>query len=169
MTIDEAIVAVADFLQPLMPVATTIVRGQTNDVPPPLPPSIVITEVGKPQYTTIRVTGGGAFIQQDTYLQPVRLDVQLDFYGLQAGDMSGIANTMLRSGYAVENFPDGVAPLYCSDAIQAPLITGEKQFEARWIITLSLQYNASVTVGQESFIEVGDVMVDPVDQTTPTE
>ena len=169
MTIDQAIVAVATFLQPLMPAGTKIVRGQTNDVPPPLPPSIVITEVGKPQYTTTRVTSGGALIQQDTYLQPVRLDVQLDFYGLQAGDMSSIANTMLRSGYAVENFPDGVAPLYCSDAIQAPLITGEKQFEARWIITLSLQYNASVTVGQESFIEVGDVMVDPVDQTTPTE
>lgn len=169
MTPDQAVVAVANFLRPLMPVATTIVQGQANAVPAPKPPSIVITPVGKPQYTTTRVTSGGSLSQIDTYLQPVILQLQLDFYGKDAGNMSGVANTMLRSGYAVENFPSGVAPLYCSDAIQSPLITGEKQYEARWIITLSLQYNASVTVGQESFIEVGDVIVDPVDQTTPTE
>ena len=77
--------------------------------------------------------------------------------------------TMLRSLYACESFPDGVEPLYCSDAIQAPLITGEKQYEARWSTTLSVQYNAAVTVAQESFINVGAVITDAVDQSIPAE
>jgi len=168
MTISAAIVATQQFLQPLMPAGTKIVRGQANGVPQPLPPSIVITEVGKPQYTTTRaklnsITG------QMTYLQPVQLRLQLDFYGLAAGEMSGIATTMLRSLYATESFPDGVEPLYCTDGFQAPLTTGEKQYEARWTMDLFVQYNAPVIVGQESFIHVGEITVDPVDITIPVE
>lgn len=169
MTIDAAVVAVADFLQPLMPVGTTIVQGQTNDVPPPLPPSIIITPIGQPQYTTTRTKLSGPTLEAGDYVMPVRLELQLDFYGPQAGDMINRAITLLRSGYSVERFPNGIGPLYCTDAIQAPLITGEKQFEARWLTVLSVQYNATVTVGQDSFTEVGDVMVDPTDQTTPVE
>lgn len=168
MTIDAACVAVATFLRPLMPVNTQIVRGQANGVPPPLPPSIVITEVGKPQYTTTR-SKLDWLNNQTTYLQPVQLRLQLDFYGNAGGEMSGIATTMLRSLYATENFPDGVEPLYCSDAFQAPLTTGEKQYEARWTMELYVQYNAPVIVGQESFNVVGEVIAEPVDATIPVE
>jgi hypothetical protein len=167
MNIDIAIVAVADFLQPLIPSAT-IVRGQVNDVPAPLPPSIVITEVGKPQYTTTR-SKLNYLIGTMTYLQPVQLRLQIDFYGNTGGEMSGIATTMLRSLYGTENFPDGVEPLYCTDPFQAPLTTGEKQFEVRWTMELYVQYNAPVTVGQESFTVVGDVIAEPVDITIPVE
>ena len=167
MTIDAAVVAVADFLQPFMPSAA-IVRGQTNDVPAPLPPSLVITEVGKLQYTTTRVKFD-PLTGISTFLQPVELRLQLDFYGNAGGEMSGSAATMLRSGYAVENFPDGVTPLFCSDPFQAPLTTGEKQFEARWTMELFVQYNAPVTVGQESFNVVGSVIADPVNITIPVE
>lgn len=168
MTIDSAIVAVGAFLQPLMPVGTKIVRGQANGVPAPLPPSIVITEIGQAQYTTTRerlnpVAGTNA------HLMPKMLNLQLDFYGRQGGDMADTAVTMLRTLYACERFPDGVEPLYCSDAIQAPLITGEKQYEARWSSTLSVQYNAQVSVAQESFTSPGDIAVNPVDQTIPAE
>lgn len=168
MTIDSAIVAVSAFLQPLMPSGTKIVRGQSNGVPAPLPPSVVITEIGQPQYTTTR-TSLNAMSGKQTLDMPKMLNLQLDFYGPQAGDMVSTAVTMLRSLYACESFPDGVEPLYCSDAIQAPLITGEKQYEARWSTTLSVQYNAAVTVAQESFITVGEVIAEPVDQTIPAE
>jgi hypothetical protein len=167
MTIDAAVAAVADFLQPLIPSAA-IVRGQTNDVPPPMPPSIVITEVGKPQYTTTR-TKLDHLTGMMAYLQPVQLRLQLDFYGNAGGEMSGIATTMLRSLYATENFPDGIEPLYCTDPFQAPLTTGEKQFEARWTMELYVQYNAPVIVGQESFIYLGEVIAEPVDITIPVE
>ena len=167
MTIDAAVVAVSSFLQPLMPVGTQIVRGQANHVPPPKPPSLVITEINQNQYTTTRyklnpVAG------QASYLMPKVLNLQLDFYGNQAGEMANIALTMLRS-LAIESFPAGVEPLYCSDALQAPLTTGEKQYEARWSTTLSLQYNEPVVVGQESFVNLGDVIVIPADITIPAE
>lgn len=168
MTISAAIVATSTFLQPLMPAGTKIVRGQANGVPQPLPPSIVITEVGKPQYTTTR-TKLNSLTGQMTYLQPVELRLQMDFYGNAGGEMSGIATTLLRSLYATENFPDGVEPLYCTDAFQAPLTTGEKQYEARWTMELFVQYNAPVIVGQESFIIVGEVIADPADITIPVE
>lgn len=167
MSIDAAIFAVADFLQPLIPSAA-IVRGQTNDVPPPLPPSLVITEVGKPQYTTTRNILD-PLAGMTTFIQPTQLRLQMDFYGNTAGEMSGIATTMLRSLYATENFPDGVEPLYCSDPIQSPLTTGEKQFQARWTSELFVQYNAPITVNQESFNVVGEVSVDPANVTIPLE
>lgn len=168
MTIDAAVAAVADFLQPLMPVNTQIVRGQVNDVPPPLPPSIVITEVGQPQYTTTRTKLdpiGGSM----TYVMPVKLRLQMDFYGNAGGEMSNIAQTMLRSLYATENFPDGVEPLYCTDSTQVPLTTGEKQYETRWLMELYVQYNAPVTITQESFNVVGEVIADPANVTNPVE
>lgn len=168
MSIDAAVVAVAGFLQPLMPANTKIVRGMANNVPAPNQPLVVITEVGQPQYTTTR-TKMDSIAGTMTYLMPKMLNFQLDFYGTQAGDMCNTAVTMLRSFYATENFPDGIEPLYCSDAMQAPLITGEKQFETRWLCTLSLQYNSPVTVNQESFDAVGDVTADPVNVTIPVE
>lgn len=168
MSIDAAVVAVAGFLQPLMPATTQIVRGMANNVPPPNSPFVVITEVGQPQYTTTR-TKMNSVAGTMTYVMPKYLNFQIDFYGLEAGDMCNTAVTMLRSFYATENFPDGVEPLYCSDAMQAPLITGEKQFETRWLCTLSLQYNSPVTVAQESFDAVGEITADPVNVTIPVE
>lgn len=168
MSVDAAVVAVAGFLQPLMPVGTKIVRGMANNVPPPKGPFIVITEVGQPQYTTTR-TKLDAIAGTMTYVMPKFLNFQIDFYGLQAGTMVNTAVTMLRSTYAPEKFPEGVKPLYCSDAMQAPLTTGEKQFETRWLCTMSLQYNAPVIVTQESFNAVGDVLADPVNVTIPVE
>lgn len=168
MSVDAAIVAVGSFLAPFLPTGTKIVRGMANNVPPPVNAFVQITEIGQPQYTTTRTK-----LDYDAgtmnYLMPRMLNLQLDFYGLSSGEWAGIAVTMLRSNYTLERFPDGIRPLYCSDAMQAPLITGEKQFETRWLCTLSLQYNSAITVEQESFIEVGDSLVNPVDATIPAE
>lgn len=168
MNIDQAIVGVADFLQAIMPPETQIVRGQVNGVPQPADPCIIITEIGQPQFTTTRrqflyLTG------QMSYKMPVQLRLQLDFYGEQAGDMVNTAQTLLRSNYATENFPDGIEPLYSTDAMQAPLTTGEKQYEARWLMELFVQYNTEVIIGQESFNTVGSILIDPVDVTIPAE
>ena len=41
------------------------------------------------------------------------------------------------------------AAFYCSDGMQSPLVTGEQQWEGRWTLTASLQYNPVVTVPQD--------------------
>lgn len=165
MTVDNAIAALADFLQPLMPTGTQIVRAQVNRVPLPEPPCIVMTELLLVDLSTVRhaMDAGNS---QMTYTTPKRLDIQLDFYDGQAAEMCNIAKTMLRSDYARDSFPDGLAPLYCSDGVQAPLITGEQQYESRWTITASLQYNAGVTVAQEFFDTPGSSVAAPADITT---
>lgn len=167
-TVAQTITSIGTFLQPLMPAATKIVRGQSNNVPSPLPPSIVLTPVGDYQYTTTRSKFDPAAGKM-SHLMPKRLAIQMDFYGYAGGDMSNIAITVLRSIATDGAFPTGVTPLYCSDAIQAPLTTGEKQYEERWSATLSLQYNSPVLINQDSFNVVGDVTVDPVNVTIPVE
>lgn len=164
MTIDAAIVAVADFLQPLA-VDYEIIRGVVNNAPPPKGSFIVLTEIGQPQYTTTRYKASVNGLNM-AYNMPKYLNIQVDFYGNTSGDVAFNAATMLRSLYAVEKFPSDIKPLFCSDAVQAPLTTGEKQYLKRWFFTLSLQYISSLTLEQESFNKVGETFVDPVDVTT---
>lgn len=195
MTVDQAIVALADFLQPLMPAGTQIVRAQANRVPQPEPPCIVLTEINRVSMSTTRVTDTVGDVQvpvaygpepvlqgteqvtqpvsmlYSAHTMPARLDIQMDFYDGQAAEMCTIAQTMLRSGYATASavWPEGVKPLYCNEGLQAPLITGEQQYESRWTLTASLQYNAPVTVTREYFNTVGSVTTTPADVVYPVE
>lgn len=168
-TVTQAIASLSGMLQTLTGLpANKIVRGQANNVPAPLPPSIVLTPIGLPQYTTTRTTLDGDAGTMG-YSMPKILEVQMDFYGITGGDMANIANTAFRSIALEGRFPPGVVTLYCTDARQFPLTTGEKQYEDRWSSTLRLQYNASVILPQESFNKVGEVGVDPANVTTPAE
>lgn len=170
MSVDLAVATTGRFLASLMPwiPAGHIIRGQVNNVPAPLPPSIVITEILMAQYTTTR-TSMNALGTQASYLMPKRLDLQIDCYGNRAGEMANIATTMLRSLAATEYFPDGIEPLYCTDPMQAPLITGEKQYENRFTLTFSVQYNEAVTITTDSFNIVGETSVTPADILIPVE
>lgn len=165
ITIDNVIAALADFLDPLMPTGTQIVRAQTNRVPMPPPPCIVLTEMIESDLSTTENTYDivtGASFQTST-----QVNVQIDFYDPRSGDMCKTTKTLLRSSYGPDNFPDGIKPLYCSDGIQAPLITGEEQYEARWTITASMQYNPIVNVAAEQFDNVGETSVFAADLLNP--
>lgn len=165
ITIDNVIAALADFLEPLMPAGVQIVRAQSNRVPMPPPPCIVLTEMGQYDLATTRNTydiNAGADFQRST-----RIDVQVDFYDGQAGEMCNVAKTLLRSSYGPDNFPDNIKPLYCSDGIQSPLITGEEQYEARWTMTTSMQYNPVINVNAEQFDTVGETSVIAADAFYP--
>lgn len=168
-TVVKTISSLSPILQSLLGLpAAKIVRGQANNVPAPLPPSVVLTPLMLNQYTTTRTKLDGV-ANTMSYLMPKRLDVQMDFYGLQGGDMANTVATIFRSGALTGKFPEGVTTLYCSDARQFPLTTGEKQYEDRWSATLSLQYNEPVNLPQDSFNAVGEVIAGPTDTTTPLE
>lgn len=168
MSISQAIAAIGTYLQPYMPAGTKIVRGQGNNVPAPLPPSIVLTPIGLPQYTTTRKRYDDDG-QAMSYVMPKRLEIQADFYGVAGGDMSNIAATLLRSIDTIGKFPDGITPLYCTDARQFPLTTGEKQYEDRWNCTIALQYTEAISIIHDSFDEVGEVDSIPVNVVYPVE
>lgn len=147
ITVDQVIDALADFLQPIVPGAE-IVRAQVNRVPMPSNPGIVLTELINTDLampaTDYQPDDGTATVQARD-----RFDVQIDFYGAQAGEFCAVAKAMLRSHWGFSHFPANIKPLYTSDGIQAPLVTGEQQYESRWTLTASLQYNPIVTVPQD--------------------
>jgi len=165
ISVNEVIAALSDFLLPIMPDGTQIVRAQTNRVSMPNPPCIVLTEVGQ---TDLSATHND-WLANDraNYQRSIQINVQIDFYDGQAGEMCSTTKTLFRSMYGPENFPDNIKPLYCSDGIQSPLITGEEQYESRWTVTASMQYNPVINVAAEQFDTVGETSVIAADLLNP--
>lgn len=145
ITGDQVIDALADFIAPFV-AGAEIVRTQVNRTPPPPGVNFVLlNEILQVDLETPSVTPDSV-TQTATISGPKRIDIQVDFYGDSAWEYSNAVKTVYRSEYAPLQFGDGIKPLYCSDAMQHPLITGEHQYLTRWTITASLQYNATLTV-----------------------
>jgi len=147
ITVDQVIDALADFLAPFVP-AAQIVRAQVNRVAMPPNPCVILTEM-----LQVDLSVPDTEYQPDdstaTIKGPTRIDVQIDFYGEQASEFCKTVKTAFRSHWGFSHFPANIKPLYTSDGIQAPLVTGEQQYESRWTLTASLQYNPIVTVPQD--------------------
>lgn len=147
ITVDQVIDALVAFITPFA-VGAPIIRAQVNQAPFPAPACIVLTELLQVDldvpFAEYSPDDGTAAIQG-----PSRIDVQADFYGPNAGEMCQAVRSSFRSAYAFDKFPPTVKPLYTSDGIQAPLITGEQQYASRWTTTLSLEYRPAITVPQQ--------------------
>lgn len=151
ITVDNVIDALADFIQPFVGTAD-IIRAQVNRVSMPKTPCVVLTELLQVDLETPTIEND-SINQQNTIIGPKRFDVQIDFYGPDAGDWCAAVKGVYRTTYAAYQFSDGIKPLYCGDGIQSPLITGEEQWASRWTLTASLQYNPNVVVPQQSATE----------------
>jgi hypothetical protein len=148
IVIDQVIDALAAFVVPLCP-GYEIVRAQVNRVSMPVSPCIVLTELLTVDLETPVIDYDGT-LGQASISGPKRIDVQIDYYGPGAGDQCNAVKTVFRTPYATEQFPTNIQPLYCSDGLQTPLITGEQQWQSRFTSTASLQYNPVVIVPQDS-------------------
>jgi len=155
IAVDDVINALAAFLAPFVP-GGQVVRSQTNRVALPSNPCCVLTEILMVDlsvpFTRYQGSAGTAQIYG-----PSRIDIQMDFYGVQAGEFCKTAKTALRSQWGFNAFPANIRPLYTSDAVQAPLTTGEQQYVSRWTATAHIQYNPTVTVPQDSATTLGPV------------
>lgn len=165
ITVDQVIDALADFLAPFVPGAQ-VVRAQVNRVAMPSNPGVVLTEMLQVDLsvpaTEYQPDAGTATIEG-----PTRIDIQIDFYGEQAGEFCKTVKTAFRSHWGFSHFPANIKPLYTSDGIQTPLTTGEQQYESRWTLTASLQYNPIVTVPQDFADVLTPNKVLPADVVAP--
>ncbi len=151
IAVDDVITSLIAFLQPFVGNVTPIVRGQQNLVNPPQPAFVKVTEILRRDLDTpVFENSSDSHVEQATIGNSKQIDIQIDFYGSNAGDWAAAIETVWRSPYSPYQFPAGIAPLYLSDAHQAPLITGEEQYEFRWVITASLEYNPIVVIPQQS-------------------
>lgn len=147
ITIDQVIDALADFIQPFAP-NNEIVRAQANRVAMPNNPCIILTEM---RQTDLSVPYVNYYpdLNSGNITGRKQIDVQIDFYGVDAGQICDVVKTAFRSHWGFDNFPENIKPLYTSDGLQSPLTTGEQQYESRWTLTAYMQYNPSVSVPQD--------------------
>jgi len=166
---DDVITSVIAFLQPfvgnfdgtnIVPNnPTPIIRGEVNRVSipgnNPAGPFVKVIEINRKNLDVpTQLQSSDSTVQQASIGNSKQLDVQIDFYGPAAGEWSAAVESVWRSPYAPDQYPDGIKPLYCSDAHQLPLVTGEEQYEYRWALTATLEYNPTVNVPQQSAIEL---------------
>ncbi len=161
ISVDQVIEALAAFLVPFVP-GGQIVRAQVNRVALPSNPCCVLTELLQIDLS-VPSTDYQPLDNTATIIGPTRIDVQIDFYGAQASEFCKAAKTTFRSHWGFANFPANIKPLYTSDGVQSPLITGEQQYESRWTLTAYMQYNPIITVPQDFADEAIPNQLVPVD------
>lgn len=166
---DAVITAVISFMQPFVGnwdgtnitpnTPTPIIRGEVNRVSipgnNPAGPFVKVMEIHRRNLDApSQFQSTDSTVQQATVKNSKQLEVQIDFYGPAAGEWSAAIESVWRSLYGPDQFPAGIAPLYCSDAHQMPLVTGEEQYEYRWALTAALEYNPTVIIPQQSATEL---------------
>ena len=149
ITVDDVVTALANFIAPFVNGAQ-IVRGQINRVAYPVGQFVKLTEIHQSNLQFSRtVYEQTVDADSATILGPKKLDVQVDFYGPGVGEYCAVFKTAIQSQWGWDQFPGNIRPLYASEAFQIPLITGEQQYESRWTLTVSIQYNPNFTTPQQ--------------------
>jgi hypothetical protein len=167
--LDAVFTKLAAFLATIVPTGTEIVQGLGNRVPMPVGPFIAMTPILQTRLDTNQDTyadpyptpGGARSVQQN-----IRLQVQLDCYGPDAGDWATTISTLLRDDYGVDALAPDAAPLYVEDPRQVPFISGEEQYVTRWTVGAILQYNP-VTALPQDFAAAAVVDLINVDEAYP--
>jgi hypothetical protein len=155
--------ALVTFLQSFLPSGTEVVQGQDNLVAMPKGGFVVMTN-GAMDRLSFNVDNYNSALQQKYILTPTRYEMQLDFYGPTSQQWAMETQALFRDQYATDIFPANIQPLYADNPVQIPLIDGEEQYEQRWKITASLQYNPTLTTSQQSMLAI-DIGLAPIDQT----
>ena len=112
INVDQVIDALADFLAPFVPGAQ-VVRAQVNRVAMPSNPGVVLTEMLQVDLsvpaTEYQPDAGTATIEG-----PTRVDIQIDFYGEQAGEFCKTVKTAFRSHWGFSHFPANIGHVSAS-------------------------------------------------------
>lgn len=148
IAVDAVIEALGAFITPFVPAGTQIVRGQQNRTAMPPDAFVLLTEVLKVDLSTPIETNAPENAQISV-MSPKRIDVQVDFFGPASCDQIAAVKGVYRTSYAVRQFPAGIAPLFCTDERQTSLTNAEQQYEDRWTLTASLEYNPTVYLPQQ--------------------
>lgn len=104
-----------------------------------------------------------------TVMQETRLTIQVDVFGPRAADSAQVISTLMRDSFATEFFDAlglGVSPLHADDPKQVVFVSGEQQYEDRWVLEALLQADIVVTVPQQ-YADSAIVPVESVDVAFP--
>ena len=140
-----------------------VIKAQVNRVASPTGPYVEMTPMTAVGMSTNRQTfDPDAGTQGDS--RSTSWACQLDFYGDGAFDNASLVATMVRSSYActfLATYGFGMQPLYAGDPHQTSMINGEQQYEDRWTMDFTAQYNPTITTPMQfaASLDVGVVEV----------
>jgi len=173
-TEDDVFKTLGRFLQDILPAGDddapfVVVVGQENRVPEPSENNYaVMWPLRMPRLATnfeeLVGTGLNRGLVQSAR-QNTEVVVQIDIHGPEAFNNANRVSTLFRSSYAVDFFEGQglpIAPLYSGEPRNAPFISGEKQYEDRYVVEANMQVNFTMTAVAQSAraLEVGLVDVD---------
>lgn len=154
MTEDNIYVAIEAALTQLTDVVSNNVLRAYPSQRVNLPPSnnyIIMTFTGD-----LRLSTPSARWTDDTYTinQNRQGSVQIDFFGSKAKQWADAIVDSARSVILCDLLEAyGIQPLYCDDARNTTIISGEKQYVPRWTVQLEITYNTSLSVPVDTFSE----------------
>jgi len=155
--------AMRTFLQSFVPATVQVVQAQDNRVPMPKGGFITMNNTGMDRIS-FNIDNYESALEGKTILTPTRYSMQLDFYGSLSQTWAMQTVALFRDEYATAIFPSNIQPLYADDPIQIPLVDGEAQYEQRWKLLASLQYNPILSTTHQSMTAV-EIELAPIDQT----
>lgn len=169
-TLQDVYETLGDFIEGIVPVGVEVIQTPQNRVPmPPSDPGFIgmTARVQERIMTNLdrwdRQAVNPAAIEIE---QAVRIIVQLDCYGIASSDWAVILSTVLRDEYGCAALAPVLSPLYCDDPKFAALISGEEQYEQRWIVGAVLQYNPVVSTPMQ-FANIAAATLIEVDEAYP--
>ena len=151
------------FIQSFVPATVQVVQAQDNRVPMPKGGFITMNNTGMDRLS-FNIDNYESVLEGKTILTPTRYSMQLDFYGPDSQVWAMQTMALFRDEYATELFPPNIQPLYADDPVQIPLIDGEAQYEQRWKLVASLQYNPILSTTHQSML-AAKIELAPIDQT----
>ena len=169
MTVDEVIDVLANFAEPFI---GTCEQAQVNRVPMDKGAFCILTPLRFKRLSTSREINKDTGSQSTSaigFTEVRQADIQVDIYGDNAGDRAISLETLFRTGYAydaIKALDVRVAPLYSTEAVQAPMINAENQWQERYTITVSLQVHITIDVPQDYFDAV-NFTIEQADKATP--
>ena len=162
--IDQDVFAsLVTFFKTFIPSNVEIIQAQENLVAMPKGGFIAMNNTGM-ERLSFNVDTYNSALQEKIILTPTKYAMQLDFYGPDSQIWAMETVALFRDEYATDLFPANIQPLYADDPVQLPLIDGEQQYEQRWKLEATLQYNPILTTSQQSMLDV-IVGLAPIDQT----
>lgn len=159
----DVFTALVVFFNSFLPVGTEVIQAQDNRVSMPKSGFVAMNNAGIDRLS-FNVDYYQSLTQGKTILTPSKYSMQLDFYGPDAAQWAMQTVALFRDEYATQIFPSNIQPLYADDPVQIPLIDAEAQYEQRWKLEASLQYNPTLSTSQQS-MEAVEIELAPIDQT----
>jgi len=146
----ETLRKIGDYLTALT--GAEVIRSKVNRVPPPDGAYIAITRLFMSRLSTNRHETN-AIDETVTITEAIKYTVQIDCYGDSASNWANLISLTWRDGYACDALSPICHPLTCDDPKQIPIVTGEQQYLERWIVTVSVQYNPSISTETTPFAD----------------